>query len=240
MPSQLVSNANYYEFTYSDQSAGGWGEVKTVKFPKRFSGASEVGRATVTYGYRWENYPASGGSRDVTLQLENPVVSRTVQYKDGDGVTQTQVSTYSFTGTDSTTTPPNGSGTISRVFAGDVYTPWNWRRGLVATITEQLRRVTTRIWTRNWPYAGPGIQVFDGNAANAYVQSESVAQDGKTRTRNFVYDRNGNVTSLEERDWGTPGTILRTTAHTYVFPTGAPDTNINYRRRSTTHSQKAI
>ncbi|MDE2755777.1 MAG: hypothetical protein OXI92_04420, partial [Acidobacteriota bacterium] len=106
-------------------------------------------------------------------------------------------------------------------------------------LDSKLTRVMEREWAYNIPAIGtPGIRRASMLQANPYVKSEYRTEQGatdKTAVTDYAYDKNGNLTRVEEYDWvnstaahdanGNPtrsrGTKLRSTIHTYQAATPA-------------------
>lgn len=219
-PTQTVNGQNYFfEFAYKTRDIHGWGELSEVKFPRR-DNVSYNSRAVLKFDYLWDDYqptPGVGGRRDFTRKLENPVKKRTLNYWRGEVNSESSLPEkrtnefwdYSFTDTSSTITLPDGQ-TQSASFY-DASIPWQWNRGLVYAETMPLGRSVSRTWKRNPPYGPTASQA----AANAYVWSESQSIGaGKTVTRSFRVDRNGNQLEVQEGDW--IASILRRTKSVYL------------------------
>ncbi len=201
-----------YAFDYDAPSAGdpandGWGELKQVTHPS----------GLISY-YSYANHNMQ---RLYDSLLDNPVVSRTWQTSQ-----ESNQWTYVYAPTmDSTQiTGPDGGVTTHYYVQPKLLS--NAYHGLVNRVVEPNGDQVVRTWALNRPAGVSSTEVLQ---ANPYVQAEArtvgTGAEARTALRLFAYDKNGNVTSLTETDWGA--TTLRRTEHTYYGPTADAGTEPN-------------
>ena len=225
LPSQ--ASGLEYNFDYNDDvdpTSGytlGWGEMKSVTLP---SGA------IANYAYTFE---APGFTPlSVSSVLEREVQRRDLTYQsqyDGGSVPVTETTRYNSISTSGSVLTPDGGS------HGETNNLSSQFHGYTRRITNPDGSVTEKIWAKN---EAPGVA---GYPVNAYVKTEftSIPDAGGslvlTLTKDFDYDKNGNILEIREYDWvpynniprqygtasGLPGglTLKRKTVNTYYNPT---------------------
>lgn len=206
-----------YSFLYSggDRTSGGYGEVRYLTLP---SGASA--------NYAWYRDNSNGIRWDEVL--ENYVSTKTLSWTDeSDGSPVSETTSFLLSQTRADVTGPDGGTTIS------FFNPKNGNQpGLVYRIEHTDDTVVERIWADNIPF---GANVSPTN--NPFIKTEfrSLADNNgnlvKTSARGFTYDKNGNVTRVDEYDWMAHGVITRDGAGKAIG--FAPD-NTKLKRVTTT------
>lgn len=178
-----------YAFDYDAPSTGdpannGWGELKQVNHP-----------SGLTSYYTYANHNMQ---RLYDSLLDNPVVSRTWQT-----VQESNQWTYAYASTmDSTQiTSPDGGVTTHYYVQPKLLS--NAYHGLVNRVVEPNGDQVVRTWALNRPAGVSSTEVLQ---TNPYVETEArtvgTGTEARTALRLFSYDKNGNVTSLTETDWG--------------------------------------
>ena len=167
-----------YTFGYSPS----WGELDSVALP---SGGS------VSYTYR------SGGSRDFTHSVANPLIAKVVHHTEGD---PDDTWTYEYpSASTSKVTAPDGGVTMYYFKDPDILSEWS--RGLVYKVVQPNGDFVERVWGRNKPW-----QAYNASSGNPYVEAELRTAAGQTAVTEYRYDRNGNFVQTSDYDW-TPSSI---------------------------------
>jgi RHS repeat-associated protein len=210
---------NSYEFRYSDNSVGGFGELAYMRTPTgsqykyQYNLESETGLCNFTGG--------ACATRDIVQK--NSVRRKAITH---DGLVDELVWTYTIsTMSKSVVRSPGGAETVHWIYTdrGD------WKTGLVYQIDEPHGSVRKRVWAQNavWGLRGGITLLKEPN--NPYIQKETVTvgniagQPAKTAVISYAYDKNGNLLQRTEYDWvpynssdvenGT--TVRRSTTLTY-------------------------
>lgn len=241
-PSQLgggtytfTYNGTDYTTTFPTAESYGWGELSGIEMP---SGAK------VAYAYNMddEDGPIMFGDDAI---LKNYPTTKTLTYDleyDGqvvnDGAVETW--TYSVGPTGGSVTGPDGAttttefGTTQPDSSGNL--PWN--SGLALSTISPNGAKVENIWDRNIPAACTGSSTCASGtgpekADNPYIKTEftSIKDAGGTYTltsaKDYIYDKNGNVTEAKEYDWMPYSSVPRS----YGYPTGLPSNAASYLKR---------
>ena len=253
LPSQL--GGLDYRFTYNGTESNpsgapyaphsrGLGELRTATMPW---GA----KATYTYVQDYADMDSASALHNAQAAAENAITAKSVSYATGFGsARQTESWDYRIAPNLQAiiTTPGGGKrretygrnaafgGLLAKVeYCEEATIPL----GGPNCLDSKLSRVMEREWAYNIPSIGsPGITRASIIRANPYVKSEYRTEQGatdKTAVTDYRYDKNGNLTRVEEYDWvnytavhdasGNPtrsrGSKLRTTAHVYRSATPA-------------------
>ena len=253
LPSQL--GGLDYAFTYNGTESNpsnapyaprsrGLGELRTARMPWG---------ATATYDYvqDYADTATATALHNAQAAAENAITAKSVTYATGFGSdTLTENWDYQIAPNLQAiiTTPGGGKrretygrnaafgGLLAKVeYCDEATIPL----GGSNCLDSKLTRVMEREWAYNLPSIGsPGLTRASILQANPYVKSEYRTEQGatdKTAITDYAYDKNGNLTQVDEYDWvnytavhdsnGNPtrsrGTRLRTTAHTYRSATPA-------------------
>jgi|CXWL01.1.fsa_nt_gi RHS repeat-associated protein len=174
----------------------GWGEISGILLPTRTPGQTD---ANIAYSYAMDGLdgPSSNGlPDDVDVILRNYPSSKSITH---DGVTDTWA--YSTTATQGSVTEPDGSSTVNS-FSDTHPTIPSWQSGLSHMSESSNGTKVEKIWAQNKPH---GL-CYVSKACNPYVKTEftSIKQGGSyslTSIKDFTYDKNGNVTQVDEYDW---------------------------------------
>ena len=253
LPSQL--GGLDYRFTYNGTESNpsnapyaphsrGLGELRTAKMPWG---------ATATYSYVHDYGATDRASRVHKAQAaaENTITAKSVTYPTGFGTaTRTEQWRYRIApNSQAIITTPGGGKTLetygrNAAFPGLLAKVEYCDEGTITAgdtncLDSKVSRIVEREWAYNIPAIGtPGIDRASMRQANPYVKSEYWTERGttaKTAVTDNSYDKNGNLTQVDEYDWvnytavhdsnGNPtrsrGSKLRTTAHTYQSATPA-------------------
>jgi YD repeat-containing protein len=219
-----------FQFGYSDQSHGGWGNLNKVIYP---SGA------VVTYQYTRDGQTVGVGP----FFLTNPVVAKQEQYSTPfDAQPRTDTWSFRYDVDQSTCNqmigPDNGVDTVcytglqvtSEAYTGTVYR--------TISPTGELRE---KRFEFNRPFGDSTL------APNPYVSMEAATlasaggQPSVAAVTTYMVDQNGNSTGVASYDWaaysslghdskgfisGTPaGTVLRAVSNTFSNPTPGASNN---------------
>ncbi|HEV7643588.1 MAG TPA: RHS repeat-associated core domain-containing protein [Pyrinomonadaceae bacterium] len=206
----VQASSQEYNFTYNavETEPGsyteGWGDLKTLILP---SGAK------AEYAYAFEE--GSFVPFNNQMVLDAGVLGRTLTYHTQyDGSSQTVVEKTKYN--ENTTISPAGgkhfeSGSWSQDFFG-----YNSR------IENPDGTVTEKIWAKN---EAPNV---GGYAVNAYVKTEFTSipdfygNPSLTSTKDYDYDKNGNVLEVREYEWVPYSSVPRTGSGITLRPTGLP------------------
>ena len=220
LPTQLESLS--YEFAYNGTSrpascggdTEGFGEVCFVEVP---SGAE------AEYEYRLDDDDASSSVNSELLfsqvELGSPIKEKTVSYTaqyDGSSTEVDEEWSYTISrGTSAIVVAPDygvtretyqlGTGFSEKVerFEGlSCYTSAGSLTTALAAAEADI--IVERIWALNTP-SGINPNALSALSANPYVDKEFRSVTGtanKTAVRDYDYDANGNLTELDEYDWG--------------------------------------
>ena len=220
-----------YSFDYSTSR---FGEVNTMTLP---TGAS------VAYTYRMDTGGGHCGLACYFDVLSNTIASKVVTH---DGTTDPAWTyNYSVSNTGavlgSTISAPDG-GSTAYSFVEIDYQFASWPgAGAITQINYPDKSIVQREWAENKPHEAP----LNAQSTNQFIQREltttasAAGSPTATSIRVFTADKNGNITSEEERGWlpysqKTPASsdaaLLRKTVTTYVSAAAdssstAPDTN---------------
>ncbi len=213
-----------YVFAYHRPTTA-FGELQKIDFP---------GGGSVTYDYTYRQHKAGS-----TL-LENPVTQKVVTYTEP--LTGTELSetwTYAIDVNNVTTVTAPDGGAAKTWFYENKYvaasSPDAWKTGLVWKTTRPNGDKTERYWRKNQAYNSPAIHASD--PGNPYVRAEYSTQGAQTAARAMTRDKNGNLLTAAEYDFGVTvgrdsggipnaaptGTPLRTAVHVYTQVTPNAD-----------------
>ncbi|HEY9401489.1 MAG TPA: hypothetical protein VIQ24_02260, partial [Pyrinomonadaceae bacterium] len=213
LPAQL--GALYYEFDYNADATSnptvGWGEVSRVQLP---SGARS------NYSYLYDNVSGTNETTAFRVMSNRPVQKTLTYDQEYDGASTPLAETWTYSATfhnytnmsvsdtaSVTTTSPAGSTSTDYFDYREGYSstspPPNYatKRSLIKSVAADGTTVE-RVYRNNVP-ADPSVL----SAANPYVKYEfvSIADAAgnlvKTATKDYSYDKNGNVTSVAEYDF---------------------------------------
>ena len=244
-----------YEFTYNGTESNppraayaphsrGLGELRTATMPW---GAT----ATYTYVQDYEHTETASMVYKAQAVAENAITAKSVTYPTGFGSgTLTEAWDYQIAPNSQAIITTPGGGKTRETYSGNP-----GQLGLLVKVEHceeatiplggtncldsKVSRVIEREWAYNIPAIGsPGITRASIFRANPYVKSEYRTEHGtadKTAATDYSYDKNGNLTQVNEYDWvdyssvhdadGNPtasrGTRRRTTVHTYQAATPA-------------------
>ena len=219
-----------YVFEYHGPTTA-FGELKKIHFPKTASAAAGSA-GSVTYSYRDKQNKG-------TAFLENPIVRKVVAYTEP--LTSRALSetwNYAIDSRNiSTVTAPDGGVTRTYFYEEDGVAANSadaWKAGLVWKVEQPNRDKAERYWGKNQTYNSPAIHASD--AGNPYVRAEYRTQGTKTAARAMTRDKNGNVLTTAEYDFGI--TVRRDRAG---IPNGAPTgtpvrTAVNAYTRATSNA----
>ena len=208
-PAQLGGSADHrFDFTYNatprtlscqSNPSRGLGEIRSVQVP---SGAR------ATYDYRQDN---TGLITSADFVLWNAITRKQLAYRaveaDGDR-TVTETWNYRISPSLSAVVTAPGGGKTLETFSDGLLTRRvrcpETRISANGGDCQTPSTVTERIWEFNVPDV-PGSSAL--KTANPRVKRELTTLTGTaavTAVKDFAYDRNGNLTRLDEYDWGTP------------------------------------
>ncbi len=187
---------NTYEFRYSDNSVGGFGELAYMRTPTgsqykyRYNLETETGACNTAGG--------ACGSSDIVQK--NWVRRKSITH---DGLTDDLVWAYTVDPyLKSVVINPDGAEIVHWMYpaAGD------WKSGLVYQIDEPRGRVRKRVWAQNVAWGLKGGITKDKDPNNPYIQKETVSVGNssgpvKTAVVDYAYDKNGNLLQRIEWDW---------------------------------------
>ena len=220
-----------YVFEYHGPTTA-FGELKKVHFPKA-ADAAAGSAGSVTYSYRDKQ-------NKWTDLLENPIVSKVVAYTEP--LTSRALSEtwrYSIDSRNvSTVTAPDGGVTRTYFYEEDGVASSSadaWKAGLVWKVEQPNRDKVERYWGKNQAYRHSPV-IHPSDAGNPYVRAEYRTQGTKTAARAMTRDKNGNVLTAAEYDFGV--TVRRDRAG---IPNGAPTgtpvrTAVNAYTRATSNA----
>jgi len=189
LPTPEDNSSQTFTFAYDEND--GWGELNGVLLPSGagvFYQYSEHGQYKLTVG---------------SILTENPVSQKQLEWTDdADSAQRTETWSYTIGTVNSWITNPDG-GTVTNYFY-DPHIPSNPLAGLVTKTVQPDFSTVEKTWWNNRPIGSQGI-----DPANPYVSWEvrSVASGGspaQASAKHYVYDRNGNQTTLSEYDWVSP------------------------------------
>ncbi len=182
-----------YQFTYSDNSTKGFGELRSMMTPSN---------ALYEYAYRFDGstcYTASScQARSVDVSQYNWIVQRKISAA---GIT-------SLTWTYEYDHISNFKGTVHNPAGGTVVYRFGWGSWgpeLVYRIDEPGGTTRKRVWAQNKPY--PLALNSNYTPINPYIQKETVTagdsagNPAKTAVTENVIDKNGNRLQTTEYDW---------------------------------------
>jgi RHS repeat-associated protein len=209
LPTEIdLPNGQKYLITYEPTPGNSGyytGRVKRITLP--------------TGGYYEYDYPTTAG--DGIVCADASVSSLTRVMNDG---TNTSTWTFSRSGSATTVVAPimpydTAANTAVYTFSGSEQTGAQFYQG--TAVSGNLRRTISSTWAANGTPATQITLLEDGHTENEVETS---------------YDNYGNLLSLKEHDWGTnaPGSILRTTAITYLNTSPYVSANILNRPLSVT------
>jgi RHS repeat-associated protein len=209
LPTEIdLPNGQKYLITYEPTPANSGyytGRVKRITLP--------------TGGYYEYDYPTTAG--DGIVCADASVSSLTRVMNDG---TNTSTWTFSRSGSATTVVAPimpydSAANTAVYTFSGSEQTGAQFYQG--TAVSGNLKRTISSTWAANGTPATQTTLLEDGHTENEVETS---------------YDNYGNLLSLKEHDWGTnaPGSILRTTAITYLNTSPYVSANILNRPISVT------
>ncbi len=229
-PHQLGGGA--YTFTYNpgtSPTSYGWGEIASIELP---SGA------VVNYEYVMDGEDGPTQFFLTPQILKNYPDEKTLSYDleyDGGSVPTSETWTYSVGSESSSVGGPDGGVTVDlfgSTDGGGNILPWN--SGLSMRTEYPDGTKVEKIWARNFP-TGCLTAICTASAAiNPYVDIEfRTIQDSAgnftlTSIKDFVYDKNGNVTEVKEYDWIPYAEVPRSNG----FPTGLPAAAAGYLKRT--------
>jgi YD repeat-containing protein len=218
-----LPNGLSYQFQYNSEifdplnptKSVGWGELHRVTLP---SGA------TAQYAYSMDN--RHGNETDDVIEpkyaLWNHPTSKQVTYTDThDGVNTQRTDTWGYgisvvgggpaegQTASASMSSPDGGVTSEYFFVNSTGSTTFGRAGIsYKTVRPDGSRIE-RFWQDNIPHNG------SGKTKNAYVKTEfisipnSVGTLVQTAIKDYLYDKNGNVTQIAEYDWVAYGDIAR-------------------------------
>ncbi len=220
LPVQISGNL-FYEFGYNVDGTSatdvGWGEVNRVTLP---SGAFSE------YDYRYDN--VSGSSITANKVLANRVIEKSLTYNiQYDGTTSSTSETwlYQTTGTDY-----NNPASVSIVAPNGGVTTEYYNVTSQSYPANELYKsespdgtVTEKYYQNNAPTSGAA----SAESVNRYTQYEFVSITdangnlSKTAIKKYTYDKNGNVTLIDEYDYANYGDVPRSNGRPTGVPSGA-------------------
>jgi RHS repeat-associated protein len=203
---------------YPDYSTG-WGELNSITLP---SGA----RADYKWAFDGDVNNFFGRPPTWDWVLNNHPVQKDLTYlREYDGTSTPITETWTYTGvfrTSSTfsVTAPDGGVTKTYSFAAATNSPFV---GYAFKTEYPDGSVTERVWKQNRPQGIPIIP----KAVNPYVQREfhsirdAAGALTKTAIKEYNYDKNGNVTRIDEYDWVDYNSLVRDSEGNLVTPANA-------------------
>ncbi len=209
-----------YVFEYH-RPAPAFGELQKIAFP---------GGGSVSYSYKHKQH------KYTSILLENPLTQKVVTYTEP--LTGTELSetwTYAIDVNNVTTvTAPDGG--VTKTYFYENHSATDWKAGLVWKTVRPNGDKTERYWRKNQAYNSPAIHASD--PGNPYVRAEYRTQGTQTAARAMTRDKNGNLLTAAEYDFGVTvgrdsggipnaaptGTPLRTAVHVYTRATSNADT----------------
>ncbi len=205
-----------YVFEYHDFTTA-FGELKKIRFPAP-AGATAGSAGSVTYTYEHSS------PKPAYELLENPVTQKVVTYTEP--LTGTELSetwTYAIDADNVTTvTAPDGGAAKTYFYENKgvaANSPDAWKAGLVWKTVRPNGDKTERYWRKNQAYNSPAIHASD--AGNPYVRAEYSTQGAQTAARAMTRDKNGNLLTAAEYDFGV--TVGRDSGGIpNAAPTGTP------------------
>jgi len=229
-PNGLIYQFSYDGSVHSDGTKT-WGQMSSVSLP---SGAS--------VSYIYPSQPTLSPSYQPTVTQIFPLSSKSLEWTDedsGPGLSRQELSSYSFTGSYSVITNPDG-GQLKRYFFSPqgILAPqgmtglWLCFRGLVYKTEsydagQALTGTSEQVWTLNPPYATDSSIVsfhVPGNPVTL-TQLQSAVNNGSRvlgAAKSFLYDRNGNQTQISETDWVPYGNVTHDSNSVPTGISGAP------------------
>jgi len=203
----------YYEFSYNADNTtatdNGWGEVSGVRQP---SGASAA------YTYQYDSI--SGWVMDPVTLMDNGVVTKTLTYNlEYDGASTAHTDTWSYqrggitNGKYGQITAPDGS--VTKEYYRDIIAAANvYIKGEQFKTESPDGSVTEKIYATDSPGAPSNSNVPNPMlTANRYVKYEIFSIPGnsgtlsKTTFREYIKDKNGNLTEVKEYDYVATSSI---------------------------------
>jgi len=195
-------NAPDYDFSApNDNPPVGWGELNSVTQP---TGAQS------TYAYKLDGVDTTNPEEVLTNAIKSKNLTCQQEY-DGASTSVTDSWSYVFDPDSGFTQMNAPDGGVTKIFhyAGTGLGPW------FQNLTYKTERpdgsVTESLWNRNTPYGHPTTFYAD----NPYVKTEFVSIPNaagtlsQTAIKDYTYDKNGNVTRVEEYDWVSYDSVPR-------------------------------
>jgi RHS repeat-associated protein len=208
-----------YNFGYNvDAPSGGWGEVSSITLPsgaqvnyKFFYDISSAPESAIMSSDILKDYPYQ---KDLKYNLEY----------DRTSTQTTETWQYSVDETSCVITAPDGG--ITREHFNNTNVDL-WDSGLSYKTENPDGSVVERIWQQNIPY---GYGSSTPAKANSYLKTEFTSIRNaagslvKTATKDYTYDKNGNLTQEADYDWVNFGDVPRGTSGkpTGAIPASAP------------------
>lgn len=217
-----------YNFTYNASETppetgnytNGWGELKSLTLPST---------AKAEYSYVIESNSTSINN---TFVLDRRVFKKDLIYQNqNDGNSATAIET-TFYAENSSTAPDGGI-----YLEGTNQNPYF--KGYAARINHPNGTITEKLWANN---AAPRVT---GNTVNAYVKTEftsipdAAGNPVLTLTKDYDYDKNGNVLEIREYDWVPYSSVPRSGSGIYLQPTGLPSGLVLKRKTINTYYNQA-
>ncbi|MCW5968345.1 MAG: hypothetical protein KIT57_07510 [Blastocatellales bacterium] len=206
LPSQAGGNA--YTFGYDSINMGGytgWGGVNAITLP---TGAQVA--------YTYNNDTAVGGYWYDVLRIHPKTKSLNYAREYDGSSTWGPAETTTFlrgNGTSQTTNPDGG---VLKVYFAEAGTGGIILYDQLVYKTEQPDgAVVERKWQLNKPNIPHAGNFNTADTVNAYVKTEftsvrnAAGTLSKTAIRDYTYDKNGNVTQVNEYDWVDYGSVAR-------------------------------
>jgi hypothetical protein len=218
LPSQLGGlaytfgyNAPDYDFSAPNNDLPvGWGELSSITTP--------LG-ATASYSYALDGLITGSPETVLTNSIKQKELTYDQQY-DGSSTSVTDTWSYVFDRESGTTTMTGPDGGVTHIFynGGEGILP-AWFSDLTYRTEAPDGSVSEQLWDRNTP-AGHPVSFY---ADNPYVKTEfrsipNTSGTLQTAIKNYTYDKNGNLTKVEEYDWVPYASVPRSAGK----PTGIP------------------
>jgi YD repeat-containing protein len=224
-----------YQFGYAVGTASttGWDELNSVTTPYGAGITYQYSSEGATRGQYTENSRIAQKTLTWTDPLGNPRSQVWAFIPSGSlGLTQPQYLAVNGPDT-SPTAAPFASGNTTYTFC---YLPTQgYPAGKIEICNIQAPNgdTTVRTWHRNCPYGLWSAEdaAFPGNPYVA-TETKTIGGGALTSTRNYSYDRNGNLLTTAEYDWNA-SSPTRTTTNAFAVVPGAAEIAYDFLNRVT-------